>query len=99
MLKDFKGVLHRFHAAYDAIPCPSRSLIHLIRDLNDDVMKHPYDEELKGSHWRGSAQTTVETDRYGPCRYLRKTVDRRSILSADLDVPPQSEIAIKVMNG
>jgi len=49
MLKDFKGVLvSDFYAAYDAIHCPQQKcLIHLIRDLNDDVLKHPYDEELK----------------------------------------------------
>jgi hypothetical protein len=49
MLKDFKGVLvSDFYAAYEAIPCPQQKcLIHLIRDLNDDVLNHPYDEELK----------------------------------------------------
>jgi hypothetical protein len=49
MLKDFKGVLVTdFYAAYDAILCPQQKcLIHLIRDLNDDVLKHPYDGELK----------------------------------------------------
>lgn len=49
MLKDFKGVLvSDFYAAYEAIPCPQQKcLIHLIRDLNDDVLKHPCDEELK----------------------------------------------------
>ena len=49
MLKDFKGVLvSDFYAAYDAIQCPQQKcLIHLIRDLNDDLLKYPYDEELK----------------------------------------------------
>ena len=49
LLKDFKGVLvSDFYAAYDAIDCPQQKcLIHLIRDLNDDVLKHPYDEELE----------------------------------------------------
>ena len=49
MLKDFKGVLvSDFYAAYDAIQCPQQKcLIHLIRDLNDDVLKHPFDEEMK----------------------------------------------------
>ena len=48
-LKDFKGVLvSDFYAAYDAIQCPQQKcLIHLIRDLNDDVLKHPFDEEMK----------------------------------------------------
>ena len=49
MLKDFSGVLvSDFYAAYDAIECPQQKcLIHFIRDLNDDLLKHPYDEELK----------------------------------------------------
>jgi hypothetical protein len=49
MLKDFRGVLvSDFYAAYDSIGCAQQKcLIHLIRDLNDDVLKHPFDEELK----------------------------------------------------
>lgn len=49
MLKNFKGVLvSDFYAAYEAIPCrQQKCLIHLIRDLNDDVLKQPYNEELK----------------------------------------------------
>jgi hypothetical protein len=49
MLKDFRGVLvSDFYAAYDAVQCPQQKcLIHLIRDLNDDLLKHPYDAELK----------------------------------------------------
>jgi hypothetical protein len=49
MLKDFSGVLvSDFYAAYDAIQCPQQKcLIHFIRDLNDELLKHPYDNELK----------------------------------------------------
>jgi hypothetical protein len=49
MLKDFKGVLvSDFYAVYDAIDCPQQKcLIHFIRDLNDDLLKHPYDDGLK----------------------------------------------------
>ncbi len=49
MLKDFKGVLvSDFFTAYDALNCDQQKcLIHLMRDLNDSVLKHPYDEELK----------------------------------------------------
>jgi predicted RecB family nuclease len=48
-LKYFKGVLiSDFYAAYDSIPCPQQKcLIHLMRDLNDAVLEHPFDEELK----------------------------------------------------
>ena len=49
MLKEFSGVLvSDFYAAYDAIECPQQKcLIHSIRDLNDDLLKHPYDDEVK----------------------------------------------------
>ena len=48
LLKDFKGVLITdFFAAYDGIECDQQKcLIHLMRDLNEIVLKHPYDEEL-----------------------------------------------------
>jgi predicted RecB family nuclease len=49
LLQDFKGVLvSDFYAAYDSINCPQQKcLIHLIRDLNDDLLKQPFNEELK----------------------------------------------------
>jgi hypothetical protein len=49
MLKDFSGVLvSDFYAAYESIDCPQQKcLIHFIRDLNDAILKHPYDKELK----------------------------------------------------
>jgi predicted RecB family nuclease len=49
LLREFKGVLvSDFYAAYDAISCPQQKcLIHLIRDLNNDLLKSPFNEELK----------------------------------------------------
>jgi len=49
MLKDFKGVLvSDFYGVYDSLKCAQQKcLIHLMRDLNDSVLHHPYDEELK----------------------------------------------------
>ncbi len=49
LLSDFKGVLiSDFYAAYDSLACEhQRCLIHLIRDLNDELMAHPFDGELK----------------------------------------------------
>ena len=103
MLKDFKGVLvSDFYAAYDALLCPQQKcLIHLIRDLNDDVLKHPYDEELKRLTLAFAVllKPMVETvDRYGlKSRFLRKhlsAVDRFYRQISDL--PFQSEIAVKV---
>ena len=45
---DFKGVLiSDFYAGYDALDCPKqRCLIHLIRDINDDLLKNQQNEEF-----------------------------------------------------
>ena len=85
MLKDFSGVLvSDFYAAYDAIKCPQQKcLIHFIRDLNDAMLKHPYDDELKRlvGDFAGLLKPMVETvDRRGlKKRFLgkyRSSVDR-----------------------
>ncbi len=78
MLKNFSGVLiSDFYAAYDAIQCPQQKcLIHFIRDLNDEVLKHPYDDQLKRlvGAFAGLIKPMVETvDRSGlKKRFLRK---------------------------
>jgi predicted RecB family nuclease len=103
MLKDFKGVLvSDFYAAYDAIDCPQQKcLIHLIRDLNDDVLKHPYDEDLKRLVLAFALllKPMVETiDHYGlKSHFLRKhlpIVNRfyRELSKADI----KSELAAKL---
>ena len=48
-LKDFAGVLvSDFYAAYDAVKCPQQKChLHLMRDINDDLLQHPFDEELR----------------------------------------------------
>ncbi|MDB5324369.1 MAG: transposase [Phycisphaerales bacterium] len=49
ILKDYKGVLvSDFYAGYDAVPCrQQKCLVHLIRDLNDDLWSNPYNLELE----------------------------------------------------
>ena len=48
VLAGFHGVLITdFYTGYDALPCSQKCLIHLIRDINDDLLKHPFDHELK----------------------------------------------------
>lgn len=49
-LSGFKGVLvSDFYAAYDSVECPQQKcLIHLIRDLNDAMLKEPFNLELRG---------------------------------------------------
>jgi hypothetical protein len=78
LLKDFTGVLVTdFYAAYDGIQCAQQKcLVHLIRDLNDAVLEHPYDEELKNlvRSFANLVKQIVETvDRHGlKSRFLRK---------------------------
>jgi predicted RecB family nuclease len=68
MLKGFAGVLvSDFYAAYDSLDCPKqRCLIHLIRDMNQDVIGHPYDSEVQaiterfGALLRAVVQTVDE---------------------------------------
>jgi hypothetical protein len=49
LLRGFKGVLvSDFYTGYDSLPCDQQKcLIHLIRDINGDMMANPYDEEFK----------------------------------------------------
>ena len=77
LLKDFKGVLvSDFYAAYDSIDCPQQKcLIHLIRDINDALYKHPYDNELKqvAESFTYLLKPIVETiDHYGLKKYHLK---------------------------
>jgi hypothetical protein len=49
MLRKFKGVLvSDYYSGYDSIPCiQQKCLIHLTRDLNDDLRKHPFNQEMR----------------------------------------------------
>jgi predicted RecB family nuclease len=49
LLKDFRGVLvSDFYAAYDALPCPQQKcLIHLMRDMNQELLNNPFDTDLQ----------------------------------------------------
>ncbi len=49
LLHDYKGVLiSDFYSAYNSVNCEQQKcLIHLIRDMNHDLLGNPYDEEFK----------------------------------------------------
>src|ERR1700738_4830598 len=85
LLKNFSGVLvSDFYAAYDAIEFPQQKcLIHFIRDLNNAILEHPYDEGLKqlAGNFAGVVKPIIETvDRRGlKKRFLskfRNSIDR-----------------------
>lgn len=78
LLQGFSGVLvSDFYTAYDALDCSQQKcLIHLIRDLNDDQLKQPFNEELKEivRNFAELLKPMVETvDHRGlKARFLRK---------------------------
>jgi predicted RecB family nuclease len=102
LLSSFRGVLvSDFYAVYDAIPCEhQKCLVHLVRDLNDDLFANPFDEELR--HLAESFGVLIggilETvQRRGLKKYfLRKHVAfvRRFYNTLELK-EPRSEVALR----
>ena len=78
LLNGFKGVLvSDFYAAYDSVPCAQQKcLIHLMRDINEDLHKNPFDEEFKDIAKRFGTllrEIVATIDRYGlKARHLGK---------------------------
>ncbi len=84
LLKDFNGVLvSDFYAVYDAIECPQQKcLIHLMRDLNDEMLNNPFDIEMKSivTGFAGLLKPIIETiDKRG----LKKYYLRKHLLEID----------------
>ncbi len=104
-LKEFKGVLvSDFYPAYDSLGCKQQKcLIHLIRDLNDDLLKHPFDDEFKEmTHdFTVLLQTIVKTiDKYGLKKWhlhkhIKHIKDVERFFSKILTTDFTSEIAIQ----
>jgi predicted RecB family nuclease len=78
VLRSFRGVLvSDFYAAYDSLGCAQQKcLIHLMRDVNEDLCKQPFNEEMKGIAQRFASllRPIIDTvDRFGlKTRNLRK---------------------------
>jgi len=78
LLAGFKGVLITdFYSGYDSLPClQQKCLIHLIRDVNEDLLKNPFDQELRevATLFGKLIRSIIETvDRVGlKSRYLSK---------------------------
>jgi hypothetical protein len=81
LLKDFDGVLVTdFFSAYDSVPCEQQKcLIHLIRDMNHDLLNNPFDDEFRqlvGEFGQLLREIVVTIDRYGlKKRHLYKHLD------------------------
>jgi len=100
MLQNFGGVLvSDFYTAYDSPDCvQQKCLIHLIRDVNDDLFKNPFDEELKAlaAYFTDLLVPIIETvDRYGlKKRHLNKHCGKvRRFFAGVSSKPYSSEIA------
>lgn len=70
MFKNFGGVLvSDFYTAYDSLHrAQQRCLVHLMRDFNEEMQKHPFDSELKimGATFSAVLRGAVATiDQYG----------------------------------
>ena len=82
LLSKFKGtIVTDFYGGYDALPCAQQKcLVHLIRDLNDDLWKNPFDDEFESfvAVVRGLLVPLLEdAQRFGlKARHLRKHRDR-----------------------
>jgi predicted RecB family nuclease len=85
VLAGYEGILvSDFYGGYDSVKCrQQKCLVHLIRDLNDDLWKHPYNEDLE--RFVAAVRDMLvpifgDVERYGlKSRHLRKhrrTVDR-----------------------
>lgn len=78
VLQNFRGVLvSDFYAAYDSIACAQqRCLIHLMRDINEDLFKQPFNDEMKeiGRRFAELLRPMIDSvDRFGlKSRHLRK---------------------------
>ena len=80
ILDGFQGVIvSDFHGGYDSVPCQQQKcLVHLIRDINDDLLKAPFNEELKAiaSRFTKLLKSIVDNiDKFGlKKRHLNKFV-------------------------
>ena len=78
LLSGYRGVLiSDFYTAYDSLDCKQQKcLVHIIREIDDDLFRHPLDVELKGlaQEFGALLRKIIETvDRRGlKSRYLRR---------------------------
>ena len=102
VLRRFRGVLvSDFYTAYDSLDCVhQKCLIHLMRDINDDLRKEPFNDEMKhiACGFATLLKSIVETiDRFGlKARHLHK--HRRSVYGF-YDALSQRNYQTELANG
>ncbi len=100
LLHDFRGVLiSDFYSAYDAMPCvQQKCLIHLMRDMNQDLLNNPFDEDLKSitRPFGALLRTLVSTvDQHGlrQCHLKNHEADVADLHRSLLDLSVSSDAA------
>ena len=101
-LKDYKGIIVTdFFPAYEALSIKrQKCLVHLIRDLNDDLFKNPFDNEFRlvvVAFGKLLRRITETIDRFGLKKnHLQKHLkDTQEFYSQFLDKAANSELSIK----
>jgi hypothetical protein len=101
-LSSYKGILvSDFYSAYDGLNCiHQKCILHLIRDLNDDLIRSPFNHEIKTitKYFSTLMQNIVRTidERGFATKFLSKHISEADIFLKDLKQRDfKSEIAIK----
>jgi predicted RecB family nuclease len=90
LLGAYQGVLvSDFFTAYDSLKCrQQKCLVHLMRDINDDLRRNPYDQEMRSvaePFARLLKEIVLTVDRYGLRRWhLHKHVKPAERLCAEI---------------
>jgi predicted RecB family nuclease len=102
LLDGFKGVLvSDFYAAYNSLPFPQQKcLVHLIRDINGDLLTNFHDEEFKGlARCFGALliKIVATIDRYGlkRCHLQKHKADVQKFFTESCERSYQSNVAEK----
>jgi hypothetical protein len=102
ILGDFAGVLvSDFYSAYDSVVCHQQKChLHLMRDINDDLHRNPFDKELKelAKEYTLTLKPIVETiDKHGlKTKLLSK---HRARADAFLEWNAKREVTSEVAQG
>ena len=93
-----------FFTGYDSMPCPQQKcLVHLVRDLDDDLLHNPFNKQFKrfAQDFGSLLRPIIETvDRYGlKKRHLGKHKrDVERCLKAIHALRPDSDLVDKYRN-
>jgi hypothetical protein len=99
LLGSYEGILiSDFFTAYDSLKCrQQKCLVHLIRDINDDLRRNPYDQELRSvaeSFANLLRDIVLAIDRYGMRRRnLHKYVKKAEKLCIAIGDPKFTSVS------